>query len=286
MPVLVHSLLAALAVCLLAPPARAEPVELAVLSYNTHGLAAWVAGDDPEARFPEISRRLNGYDVALIQEDWEYHELLRKHAVHRVIERGNSAQLLMGVIPLKNGSGLTSLVRLEPDAVTRVVREPYDICSGWLSGANDCLATKGFLLVRLRLAPGVEVDVVQTHMDAGRGADDRRARQLQLARLSERLGEISAGRALVVAGDFNLNHAEPEDRELLEWFMPELGLADSGARPQGPAWKRIDYILYRSGEDVALELAEAGEALEFVHDGQPLSDHPALFARLRLRSVR
>ena len=286
MPVLVHSLLAALAVCLLARPARAEPVELAVLSYNAHGLAAWVAGDDPEARFPEISRRLNGYDVALIQEDWEYHELLREHAAHRVVERGNGAPPLMGVIPLLNGSGLTSLVRLEPDAVTRVVREPYQVCSGWLSGGNDCLASKGFLLVRLRLAPGLEVDVVQTHLDAGRGADDRRARQLQLARLADRLGEISAGRALVVAGDFNLNHAVPEDRKLLEGFMPALGLADSGARPQGSAWKRIDYILYRSGEHVALELAESGEALEFVHDGKPLSDHPALFARLRLRSVR
>ena len=85
---------------------------------------------------PEISRLLNGYDVALVQEDWEYHELLTEHAVHRVVERGNDGERLLGVLPLFNGSGLTSLVRLEPDAVTQVTREAYGTCSGWLGGSN------------------------------------------------------------------------------------------------------------------------------------------------------
>jgi hypothetical protein len=33
---------------------------------------------------------------------------------------------------------------------------------------------------------------------------------------------------------------------------------------------------------VRLELLEAGEALEFVRNGAPLSDHPAVYARFRL----
>ncbi len=286
MPFSCHPVLA-LAACLLATALGTEPIELSILSYNTHGLAAWIARDDPEARFPEISRLLNGYDVALIQEDWEYHELLTEHAVHRVVERGNDGERLLGVLPLFNGSGLTSLVRLEPDAVTQVTREPYGTCSGWLGGANDCLATKGFLLVRLRLAEGIEVDVVQTHLDAGRGDGDRAARARQLALLAQRLTELSDGRPLVVAGDLNLHHDVSADRELLERFMSALGLADSGAKPADAArWRRVDYVLYRSGGDVALELIEAGEALEFAHEGKPLSDHPALFARLRLRPTR
>ena len=99
--------------------------------------------------------------------------------------------------------------------------------------------------------------------------------------------ELSDGRSLVVAGDLNLHHDVSADRELLERFMSALGLADSGARPADAArWRRVDYVLYRSGGDVALELIEAGEALEFAHEGKPLSDHPALFARLRLRPTR
>jgi len=272
---------------LLAATVRAEPIELSILSYNTHGLASWIAGDDPEARFPEISRLLNRYDVALIQEDWAYHELLTEHAVHQVVERGNGAELLMGMIPLFSGSGLTSLVKLAPGAVTKVTREAYGACSGWLGGANDCLASKGFLLLRLRLAGGVEVDVVQTHLDAGQGDEDRAARARQLELLAERLSELSAGRALVVAGDFNLRHDVPGDRELLERFASALGLADSGAKPADAArWRRLDYLLYRSGDEVALTVSDAGEALEFAHEGRPLSDHPALFARLRLGPAR
>ncbi|HET6304487.1 MAG TPA: endonuclease/exonuclease/phosphatase family protein, partial [Myxococcota bacterium] len=97
------------------------------------------------------------------------------------------------------------------------------------------------------------------------------------------LRRASASVPLVVGGDLNLHHDDPGDRALLAGFVAALGLADSQARPApGSGWGRIDYLLVRSGTDVALEVLEAGMAAEFVHDGAPLSDHPALWARLRV----
>ncbi len=273
-----------LAAALFAGPVGDAPVELRVLSYNTHGLVGWIAGDDPESRFPKISQRLHAYDVVLIQEDWSYHEELVSWAPHEVVERGNGSRLaLASLLPIFGGSGLTTLVRSR-DWLLDVGREPYDTCAGWLGGANDCFGTKGFLHVRLRLPPDRRLDVYQTHLDAGAGPDDQAARVHQLELLTERIAAISGDRALILAGDFNLDAKLPEQRAALDDFAQGLGLQDSRAAPApGTAWRQLDYVFYRSGAQVEIELLEAGEALEFRDATIPLSDHPALFTRFRIR---
>ncbi|MCG8591144.1 MAG: endonuclease/exonuclease/phosphatase family protein [Proteobacteria bacterium] len=265
----------------LARTARAEAFELRVLTYNTHGLQSFLAGDAPERRFPMISPRLNGYDVALIQEDVSCHDALVAQARHPVVLRGNGLRL--PGLPLFQ-SGLTTLVAAPPDRVEGVVREGYGRCNGWLEGKNDCLARKGWLRVRLRLPDGRALDVYQTHLDAGGGARDQRTRELQLEQLARRIDALSGDGAAIVAGDFNLNGWHRRPREVLQAFARRLGLRDSGARARAPArFAPVDYIFYRSGPGLEIELVEAGEAREFVVDGEPLSDHPALFTRLRLR---
>ena len=267
----------ALAACFAAQRAYAEPssapgtVELRVVTYNTHGLPAWIAGDDPERRFPVIGRLLDAYDLAVVQEDFYHHELLLGAITLPLRARGNER------------SGLTTLARLPVEGLVETEAEPYGACSGWILGANDCLADKGFLRTRVALPNGARVDFVNTHLDAGRDDADREARRAQLAILVERLRRASAGVPLVVGGDLNLHHDDPADRALLDGFVAALGLADSEARPApGSGWGRIDYLLYRSSADVALDVLETGMAAEFVHDGLPLSDHPALWARLRV----
>jgi hypothetical protein len=265
----------AFAACFAAEPLRADPapgaVELRVVTYNTHGLPAWIARDDPERRFPVIGKLLDAYDLAVVQEDFFHHELLLGAISLPLRARGNER------------SGLTTLARLPAAALVEAQAEPYGICSGWLFGANDCLGDKGFLRTRIALANGARVDFVNTHLDAGRDDADREARRAQLEILAERLRRASAGAPLVVGGDLNLHHDDPGDRALLDGFVAALGLADSQAKPApGSGWGRIDYLLYRSSDDVALEVLEAGMAAEFVHDGAPLSDHPALWARLRV----
>src|SRR5262249_56648602 len=71
------------------PRVRALYVAITVLTYNVHSLHRWLVSDDPEARMPEISSRLNAYDVALVQESWTYWDALASRATHPVHERGN-----------------------------------------------------------------------------------------------------------------------------------------------------------------------------------------------------
>jgi len=268
----------------LAQQAR-EPVEISVLTYNVHGLADLLVDDDPRGRMPKISALLGAYDVVLIQEDWSYHELLTEQAAHAVVERGNPSQrALAAVLPfLFSGSGLTVLAR-DRDQLVSAERGHFGHCAGWLGGGMDCYASKGFVQLRLRLPNGAEVDFYDLHLDAGNGVDDQLAREAQLARLRERVELISDDRALVIAGDFNLNFQQTEQRlSLLEWGA-ELKLRDSLAQHQQPElWERIDYIFYRSGRGVTLNVIERGQATEFASDGTPLSDHPALFTRLRIQ---
>jgi endonuclease/exonuclease/phosphatase family metal-dependent hydrolase len=132
-----------------------------------------------------------------------------------------------------------------------------------------------------------EVHFVNTHLDAGRAAADRAARRAQLAELRVHLEREAAGAALVVAGDLNLRAADPLDVALRDEFAHALGLVDTGAAaPSESAWERLDYVYRRDGSAVLLEVLEAGEAREFVDEAaRPLSDHPALFVRLRARPV-
>jgi endonuclease/exonuclease/phosphatase family metal-dependent hydrolase len=268
-------------------PAAAEPVEIRVLSYNTHGLAAWIAGDDPETRFPRIGALAGGYDVALLQEDFAHHERLRGSVVHPVIARGNESRFSGSwPCPFCRGSGLTLLARWE-GALVSLANVAYETCSGWLDRANDCFATKGFQHARLRLPGGALLDFVNTHLDAGRAAEDREARRAQISRLRDHLAREAAGRALVLAGDLNLDAAVPEDAALRDALVADLGLVDSGARPAaGTDWERVDYIYVRSGEELRVEVLAAGEDRAFRHEAEPLSDHPALFARLRVVDAR
>jgi endonuclease/exonuclease/phosphatase family metal-dependent hydrolase len=272
---------ALLVLAMLGAPARAEQLELRVLSYNTHGLPAWVAGDDPHHRFPLIARLANAYPVVLLQEDFEHHARLRPGVTHPIVERGNPSRFgEWACLVTCNGSGLTFLADLPAERLLELSNVSYSACAGWVSGANDCFATKGFQHARIELAPGAVVHVVNTHLDAGRSAEDRRARQLQLEELRRHLKDRAGGAALILGGDLNLLADDPEDAALRDAFAASLNLADSGAGPEpGGAWTHLDYLYYRSGNEVALRVREAGEAGEFVDAGAPLSDHPAVFAR-------
>jgi endonuclease/exonuclease/phosphatase family metal-dependent hydrolase len=268
-----------IALLLAASPAAGD--EFTVLSYNTHGLSAWVAGDDPLTRFPIIGDKSNAYDVVLIQEDFAHHAALLKGARQPIIERGNPNRFGRWC-PVCSGSGLTILSRWTRESLLEVVNRAYRHCAGWIGGANDCLATKGFQRMRIRLPGGAELDFINTHLDAGRSRADRAVRRRQLDLLRSSIEAEAAAGALILGGDLNLDAAHSEDAALRDAFSSALGLADSGARG-GSRWPTLDYIFYRSGGGLELEVVEAGEDLSFVHEGAPLSDHPAIFARFRTR---
>jgi endonuclease/exonuclease/phosphatase family metal-dependent hydrolase len=281
--------LAALVLAALAAgAAAAEPpgFEFRVLSYNTHGLPAYAAFDDPARRFPIIGSKARAYDVALLQENFRWNAELVGDAAW-TLAHGNASRFAGTALCalLCDGAGLTLATVLPRDAIRDLATRAYEACSGWILGANDCLATKGFLHARILLGGEYEVHFVNTHLDAGRAPEDRAARAAELAQLRAYLEREAAGAALVLGGDLNLDAADAEDAALRDAFASALGLADTGAAAaHGTPWTKLDYLYHRDGGTVTLDVLEAGEAREFVDDaGAPLSDHPALFARLRAR---
>jgi hypothetical protein len=274
---------AALAACAaMAAPAAAGEDVLAVLTYNIHGLPAWIARDDPPRRMPVIGARANTYDVVLVQEDFFFHARLRAAVTHPIVRRGNRSR--MPWCPFCSGSGLTLMLRLAPEALLEFEAAVYGVCAGWLAGGNDCFASKGFQRARLQLPGGGVVDVVNTHLDAGRREADHDARRRQLDALREALERDVGDGALVVGGDFNLHAGSARDAALLRDFVSALGLEDTGARSaEDSGFPVIDYLFFRSGSGASIELLEAGQDESFVRAEIPLSDHPALRARLRVR---
>jgi len=254
--------------------------EIKILVYNTHGLPSAFAGDDPEERFPLIGEKTKGYQLSLLQEDFAHHELLLKNLNKESFAvRGNGNN--KSLCPFCSGSGLTMISNLKKEWQLEINSEAFNSCSGWLGGLNDCFASKGFQLARIKTPSGKYLFILNTHLDAGRSTSDRKVRAEQLNQILTKVKQVTAGEALIVAGDLNLRWNEPEDRALLENFMTDLTLKDSlGGIQSEKGWPILDYILYRNGQTTSLEVLEVGEDLGFKYENGQLSDHPALFIRM------
>jgi endonuclease/exonuclease/phosphatase family metal-dependent hydrolase len=262
-----------------APAERRASAWLSVLTYNTHGLPAWIARDEPEARFPILLTKAEHFDVVLLQEDFAHQELVDRHHRHGNLVRGNGPRRGW---PLLAGSGLTLLTNLAMHGSP--VFGPYESCHGWLSAASDCFGNKGFLMQRLALPNGARVDFWNTHLEADSGDADHAVRRQQLERLADAIESHSAKRAVVVGGDFNLHWDQERDRALLDRWIARLGLTLGAISPVGSWDKRIDYLFFRNGLDATLEARDGGLRCDFIGPtGQPLSDHPAVFATFEVR---
>jgi len=289
------------AACALAFPAvavaqasTAKPVHrVSVLSYNILGLPEFVAKREREKWMPVIARRSCPFNVVLFQEDYTYHDLLRRNAAcHKFIQQApgststtggrvfgmglsNMSKLLTG--GKIYGSGLSVFTR---HLVTRNLGVSYGVCKGYTDYQQDCLSDKGAQLVTVKFASGITLDVYNTHLDAGRTREDQAVRQQQLALLAKFVEEKSRNRPVVIAGDFNLNWTFPEMRQSLERFMSRLGLTrvEEAQNPKNP----IDHILFRKGARIDLSVASAGLARGFTVKGQSLSDHEPVTATFRV----
>lgn len=271
---------------------------ISVLSYNVQGLPPLFSNDDPGRRAATIGWLASKYDVVLLQEDFEYYGAIGSQMRRRTRVRGNG----MGWNPWRvafkvlfapfglflphfwppYGSGLTTYVKSELLLDDDQDRVPYDVCGDWLGGTGDCWASKGYLRVGARQADGPLIHIYNTHLEAGATQNSLETRREQLALLAKGIRERSAGRALILGGDFNLAFNRAGDGEAMKDFRRDVGLEDCGAGPELPFWRERDYILFRNAPGVTLHVEEMGEAKEFVNDGFALSDHPAIYARFRV----
>lgn len=262
-----------------------KPEVFSVLSYNVHGLF-WPAAGGKRVRMPAIGQKAGDYDLVLFQEDFLNgpHERLASAMPHFQAIRGHGPRGGLRLL----GSGLTTSYRGDLFEPVHQQSLPFGRCYGWLrlASLNDCWSRKGFLHLRLRLGSGAEIDVINLHLDAGETPGDLETRVDQLRELRTYLEQEAAGRAMIVAGDFNVDAGSPEwEREIVP-FLRKFGLRDAEARPGPGLWKkRLEHIFYRRGS-LDLEFLAAGADLHFMAVGKPLSDHPAVYARFAVRVPR
>lgn len=262
-----------------------------LLDYNVAGLPEGISSSHPAVNTPLIGPLLNGYDLVLVQESWQtpdpnplaplrvYHEILRALVDHPY--ESIPAMQPLGQEPSRPSAiladGLNRFSRFPMDPVRR---EPWQGC--WDTAA-DCLALKGFSMARTTFAPGIVVDVYNLHMEAGGAPEDEALRDAAVTQVLDFMALHSAGRPVIVAGDFNLHVEDEPDATQYRRLLDEGGLTDSCEALSCPGPLRIEKVAFRAGEGVELTaLSWRLETDVFVRDdGEPLSDHPALAVRLR-----
>ena len=245
------------------------------LTYNVHGLPPEITGDDTSDRMVQIAPLINGYDLLALQEDFlsDNHDTLTAETDHNEQEWFSEIQ---------NGrvypSGLALLSRLP---VVDYWTEHYEDCNGLLDGASDCLASKGFQVMRFQLADGALLDVYNSHLEAGGSDEDNAARQGHVDQLVAAMNGYSAGEAVLFLGDTNLHGGDPADEPLIADWLERAGVEDAcdliGCDEPG----RIDRALLRSSETLSLEVgAWSVEPQFYDDDGVPLSDHDAIAVQI------
>jgi endonuclease/exonuclease/phosphatase family metal-dependent hydrolase len=245
-----------------------------VLTYNVAGLPQGISSSDPERSIPQISPLLNAFDLVVVQEDFFYHAELIADVEHPHVS------VPFPEDPVEEGLG-DGLNRFSTFAFGTLERTRWPACNGQLDCSSDCLARKGWSYARMQIDDGVEIDVYNLHMEAGGCPEDIVIRQESAEVLVDAVATRSAGRAVVMAGDFNLRRTDPEDVTPFQTILDGASLLDAcDATDCGD--ERIDHILFRSGDDVLIEVERWWIPPEFVdaEDGTPLSDHLPVAAEI------
>ncbi|WP_027328490.1 jacalin-like lectin [Marinimicrobium agarilyticum] len=258
---------------------------LSVLTYNVAGLPDAFSSASPATNTEKISPLLNGYDIVLVQEDFSYHSDLVGQLNHSY-QSPHSGDIALG----------DGMNRFAFTDVTDFTRVQWDDCHGVFDDGTDCLTPKGYSFSRMTLDNGAVVDVYNLHADAAVDAQSNAARASNLMQLLAAIETVSAGHAVVVAGDTNSRYTRSPDK--LHAFIaagftdvwvatargenyPESGdpaLTDC-SNPNSGNCERVDKILFRSSPAVRLSLAQAQVPAEFVDEnGDPLSDHDPVAA--------
>lgn len=249
------------------PKAGASSGVLELLTYNVAGLPGLLSSSHPSINTAQVSPLLNHYHLVVAQEDFAYHGEL--------VERAGHLYQVAPMPPFSNmfGDGLSTLSVYPLDDVSRV---RWLGCNGYLNDASDCFGEKGFSVVRVTLSEGVSLDLYNLHAEAGRSAEDVATRRLGFEQLAQYILERGEARAVVVAGDTNLDVRDTRDRETLKAFQEQTSLVD--IRPRNDqGLESLDRVLLRGSGSLELRPLTWRTDERFVDSaGEALSDHPAV----------
>ena len=165
----------------------------------------------------KLGKMLNesGADVVCVQEDFQYHDLLAaqmKNYPYRTFTSGG--------IPL--GDGLNIFSKYPLYNVERVTWETF---SGILTNDNDGLTPKGFLKCTLDVN-GILLDLYDIHTDAYKTMEDQLAKKAQFIQLRDYVDAHSAGRPVLITGDFNCTLHTYYYAEFYETMIDGAGFSD------------------------------------------------------------
>lgn len=243
-----------------------DPGSFTLLTYNVAALPQGLSSGDPETNVPLISPLLNDFDIVLAQEDFWYHALLNAEVTHP--HKSVPYNEMPTLEDIGDGLNRFSIFPFEMHE-----RAAWFDCNGQFDCANDCLATKGWSFARHTIDTGIEIDIYNLHMEAGGCPRDEEIRAQSADDLIAEIATRSEGRAVIVAGDFNLHVEDASD-------LPTFNKIVNGAMLLDACWEvecgneSIDRVLYRSSTRLDLAATSWEQPAQFVDAmGGDLSDH-------------
>ncbi|SEI37236.1 Metal-dependent hydrolase, endonuclease/exonuclease/phosphatase family [Dyadobacter koreensis] len=271
----------------------AEAGEFSVITYNVAGLPGIISSAVTErsSSIAEIGRILNRFDIAHVQEDFNYNKYL--------YEKGNLHPFrtsTKGKIPF--GDGLNTLSKYPVHKVRRI---KWQDCTG-----ADCFTPKGFSYSSIEVAKNVFIDFYNVHANAYNHRSAAEARRKNMLQLSAYIKKNSPENAVVVMGDLNAHYSYFYDNVGI--LNTENNLEDvwllkknrsicheiSRAFPNDDilsvtdSCETIDKILFRGSKDLILRIRDYKlENILFTNkSGQPLSDHHPVSARFQWSLIK
>ncbi len=248
-----------------------------MLTYNVAGLPQGLNDDQfPVQNIPQISAKLNAYDLVVVQEDFSYTRELRED-----LEFAYESNEHLHTERFVN-DGLNAFSSLAFDENLERVR--WVECFGGTSNGSDCLSNKGFAVSTHQLCDdGTSIPVINLHAEAGGAPEDVAARNAGIDQLIAFIAARFADGPLVVAGDTNLTGDDADDEPTLQRLLTETGLQDA-CRSLDCGDEHIDRVFVRSGADLEVVAQTWQVADEFVDaNGNDLSDHKAIHVDLAIR---
>jgi len=262
-------------------------------------------GKDNFARADRIANSLSRYDVVGLQETFSAKgkhitETAEKNKTQPYSYRQNQIKIL-------TNSGLTTLSKYQ------VIEQDFRPFS--FSTISDSLAKKGVMFTRIVHPQIGEIDVYDTHYQAGGAEKDFKpsplkrlvslfnpgydlpkdiVRMSQTRDFSSLLQKHEKGNPTVIMGDFNFTENSPEYRD----FVNKMQVKDSFriARPKDPGYtsdgqknpnvggesrSRIDFIFFKPGKTVGVDVVSSKLAFNEPVLGMFVSDHFGVHSTLK-----
>lgn len=166
----------------------------------------------------------------------------------------------------------------------------YDACRG-----ADCFAAKGMLLATIELPEGKEIQIGNTHLQAGKNAKSSRIRLKQLEEVKKLLAKNEKpGVAQIVLGDINIDAKQEDFEKALNILnmvtSPLQGDIDHTngfpiscySKPGDDEKEWIDHILLSKESGIQILDKKVKSFTGLIHEKEcPLSDHYGVEATLK-----